>query len=60
MAMPLLNRELRNQVTCSDTIWAVENDRCWAKFQCAAEYPATVRIAREFIWWATWRHNESG
>jgi len=50
MAMPLLNRELRNQVPCSDTVRLSKNDRCWAKFQCAAEYPARVRIAFMYLW----------
>jgi len=31
-----------NQATCSDTIRLSKNDRCRAKFQSAAEYPARV------------------
>jgi len=46
MTMPSLNREVRKQVTGFDTIWLSNSDRCWAKFQCAAKYPA----ATKWVW----------
>jgi len=39
MAMPSLNRELRNQVTCSDTVWAVEKDHAGRNFSVLRNTP---------------------